>query len=214
MNLPQLSNRAIALARDDLEAILQGLTAMQEVSGRAAAIILERLNEADGDPDTEDDDPAESDGTDQDLAWLEWQNMHPSTRSGPNRTAGHEDAEDDDPDTGVEDNPLGIDPEEDCCPAGDDRIMSGAVVRGGGFYVETGAGDEIDAEREQMQDDVPMLATYSLDYNLFSDERQFLGIGNLTASFRTNGGEVLSADTGKTLVTKATDDLRKPGDPA
>lgn len=50
---------------------------------------------------------------------------------------GDADLEDGDPDTGVEDDPLGFDPEQDCCPAGDDRI--------GGEHSD-GAGDADDAE--------------------------------------------------------------------
>jgi hypothetical protein len=48
----------------------------------------------------------------------------------------HEDDEDDDSDSGVEDDPLGIDPEEDCCSAGDDGcgplLSHGQVVWGAG----------------------------------------------------------------------------------
>lgn len=68
-----------------------------------------------------------------------------------------------------------------------------------------------DREEEQMPQDVPMLATYSLDYNLFTDQRDFLGINNLTTSFRTNGGEVMSAETRAVLVTRATGDLKFVG---
>lgn len=42
-------------------------------------------------------------------------------------SALHEDAEEDDPDTGVEDHPLGFDPETDACLAGDDGVFAGAA---------------------------------------------------------------------------------------
>ena len=67
-----------------------------------------------------------------------------------------DDSEDDDPDTGLEDDPQGFDPEEDCCAAGDDCARSGSVTRAGLVCEDLGPGDADDAEREQMQDDVDL----------------------------------------------------------
>lgn len=165
--------------------------------GKLAAFVtvaIDLLDVLDGDPDAEENpledafvahDPAfadmDSDG--RDTAWPEWQ-----TR-GRHKLAGgiaemvgsmiHEDAEDDDPDTGIEDSPEGFDPEEDM--AVDDQ----------------GCDDDPDTEREQMAQDVPMLPVLSADHNIFTDRRVSLGISNLQTSYRTNGGEVRSADSGK-----------------
>ncbi len=75
---------------------------------------------------------SESIGDDEDAAWIEWHTMRGSQKPGANLTAGHEDDEDDDPDTGVEDDPQGFDPEQDLCPAGDDGC--GPISRGGNTY--------------------------------------------------------------------------------
>ena len=52
-DLHHLSNTAIPIERDQLEQLLSSFTAMQEVSARAAAILLARLDDIDGDPDIE-----------------------------------------------------------------------------------------------------------------------------------------------------------------
>jgi hypothetical protein len=84
------------------------------------------------------------------------------------------------------------------CLAGDDRVMSGPVMGGGGISADTGPGDPEDAEREQMGDDVPMPPVHSLEPNVFNGKRDYLGHANLMTSFRANGGgEVRSADSGK-----------------
>lgn len=96
--IPHLSNSAIPVARDDLERILQSLTAIQEVSGLAASIIIDRLNQVDGDPDIEDDDPDEVQGDEKDCAWIEWDKMAPTLKGVQNvMGVNNEDAEDDDP---------------------------------------------------------------------------------------------------------------------
>jgi hypothetical protein len=46
-------------------------------------------------------------------AYVEWTTLRPHQKRGLNVLAGHEDDEDDDPDTGVEDDPRGFDPEQD-----------------------------------------------------------------------------------------------------
>ena len=136
-----------------------------------------------------------------DQAYVEW-TSHRAARSSPACIlAGQEDDEQDDCDHGIEDDPQGFDPEEDMCLAGDDRIGSGSLTGAMLLCEDTGPGDADDAEREQMQNDVPVLSVCSLDYNLFTDQRVSLGLSNLLTSFRTNGGEVVSADTGRTLRT-------------
>lgn len=58
------------------------------------------------------------------------------------------DLEEDDPDSSIEDDVRGFDPEEDCCVAGDDRVCSGAAVNfgGGGDDRAYLIGSEDDAE--------------------------------------------------------------------
>jgi hypothetical protein len=58
--------------------------------------LVETLNVAAGDPDLEDDDPAEHDGTEYDAAWTERSDQSKTPPTG--FTAYHEDAEDDDAD--------------------------------------------------------------------------------------------------------------------
>ena len=108
----------------------------------------------------------------------------------------HEDAEDDDPDTGVEDGPLGFDPEEDRCLAGDDGVYSGRVMGGGLYDDDRGAGDADDAEREQMQQDVPNFPVFGIEPNPFNGERPYLGMSNLQRSF-VSGRAVTCAVTGR-----------------
>ena len=60
---------------------------------------------------------SESAGDEEAGAWIEWHTMSGSQKRGTNLTAGHEDDEDADADTGVEDGPF--DPETDMCHAGD-----------------------------------------------------------------------------------------------
>ena len=161
-------------------------------------------------------------------SWTEWQTRgrHKLSRGGTEKASRrddipdqHEDDEDDDPDTGIEDDPLGCDPEEDRCLAGDDMIRSGAIIATGiyGFnYAATGGreiGDAEDAEREGMIHDVPTLPVYSLEPNAFTGNREFLGRSNLLTSFRTNGHDCRSADSGRVLKTTGWVDKDKPGEP-
>jgi hypothetical protein len=106
-----------------------------------------------------------------------------------------------------------LDPEGDFCLAGEDRIVAGSGIGGSGYSADNGAGDADDAEREGMIHDVPTLPVYSLEPNAFSGERQYLGRSNLLTSFRTNGNEVRSADSGRVLVTNRRNDQTKPGEP-
>lgn len=118
------------------------------------------------------------------------------------RGALHEDEEDDDRDAGVEDGQF--DPEEDCCMAGDDRIIGGPGVGYTtlGFY--DGRDDE-DCEREQLPHDVPMLPVIALQ------DRRYLGRSNLMTSFRSNGGWERSADSGRRH--RSTGWANRPGTP-
>lgn len=125
---PHLSNSAIPVARDDLERILQSLIATQEASGLAASIIIDRLNEVDGNPDTEDDDPDEVQGDERDCAWIEWDKMAPTMRGVGNvMGVNNEDAEDDD--AAEDDDP----PEEDdhSGQCSEDEISTGPGHWGG-----------------------------------------------------------------------------------
>lgn len=58
---------------------------------------LEALDLFTGDPDVEDDDPAEAVGDEADAAWIEWHRMRGSQKRGPNIAGEHEDDEDSDP---------------------------------------------------------------------------------------------------------------------
>jgi hypothetical protein len=160
-----------------------------------------------------------SDG-DGDRAYAEWHSLPAATRrSGaidgkPLNDWGqglHEDAEEDDGDTGVEDGPKGFDPEEDMCLAGDDRVVSGPVVCGGAVSTADYPGNEDDAEQEQMPGDVPMPPVYSLDHNIFTDKRLYLGHSNLMTSFQANSSKLKSADSGNPHSRNGS--IREPGIP-
>jgi hypothetical protein len=60
-------------------------------------VAVELIDVMEGDPELEDDDPAEANGDEADAAWIEWHTMRGSQKRGPNLTAGHEDDEEDDP---------------------------------------------------------------------------------------------------------------------
>lgn len=123
-----------------LAAVARALSGFnREQLGSAIEVLIALLDVADPEPDLEENDLEDSfvlspsaqhsgtgagcqisdpGGTDEDAngdpAWAEWHTVPNSTRrAGKLLALDHEDAEDDDPDTGVEDNPLGIDPEED-----------------------------------------------------------------------------------------------------
>jgi hypothetical protein len=97
----------ITLRRHELDAIVAAITAMHETTAHLAAAILDRLDARDGDPDLEDDDPAEHDGTDEgDVAWTEWDSRgrrkdDPGVFCRDGRQC-LEDYEDDDPDHGLD----------------------------------------------------------------------------------------------------------------
>jgi len=130
--IPYLSNSAIPVARDDLERILKTLTAIQEVSGLAASIIIDRLNEVDGDPNTEDDDPDEVQGDEKDCAWIEWTTIRGSQKRGPNILAGHEDDEDSDP---LEDDDPTGQCDEDCFNTRGDLVSYATRANGPGCTI-------------------------------------------------------------------------------
>lgn len=122
--------------------------------GSAVEVLIALMDIADGDPDAETGNDVEDDFVvspqavyftggpgcivaDEDAgAYVEWTTLHGSQKKGGCILATHEDAEDDDQDTGVEDG--AFDPEEDRCPAGDDGC--GPVVQHG--VVRWGAPDE------------------------------------------------------------------------
>ena len=64
-----------------------------------------------------------------------------------------------------------------------------------------------------MLDDVPMLPVVTLDHNIFTDQRQPLGIGNLQSSFRVRGEGVRSADSGAVHISSGESWPRLPGVP-
>lgn len=155
-------------------------------------------------------DPTDAEPDDEDeTAYPEWTNLPGSTKRAGHITTdllsavpcNHEDAEDEDPDTSVEDSPEGFDPEEDYCTAGDDGVFSGNTFWGieSKYFCVDNPGSEDDAETEQMLDDVPTLKVFSAHENIFTDQRQFLGYSNLMTSFRGDGRVVVSADSGKRL---------------
>ncbi|MBB3862224.1 hypothetical protein GGQ88_003522 [Novosphingobium hassiacum] len=110
--------------------------------------LLDNLEAIEGDPDGEEEELEDAfvthnpalammDGDGRDVAWPEWhtRGRHKLARGGAEMANSmvHEDAEDDDPDSGVEDNPQGFDPETDRCEAGDDGC--GPVFAHGQLYM-------------------------------------------------------------------------------
>ena len=178
------------------------------------AVAIEVADFLDGDPEAEElpgedaflkHDPiwADSDSDGKDASWPEWHTRRrhklvkgASEMAGGSEWAGlaiFEDTEEDDPDTGIEDSPEGFDPETDM--AVDD----------------IGCDGDSDMEIEQMAQDVPMLSVVTVDHNIFTDQRQPLGLSNLQSSYRTNGCEVRSADSGAVHVSRSAEP--KPGVP-
>ena len=172
------------------------------------AIAIDLADTFDGDAEAEEvpledafvaHDPiyADENSDGRDSSWAEWHTRgRHKMANGVSEMACpliHEDREDDDADTGVEDHPEGFDPEED---VGIDDL---------------GCDEDSDMEREQMADDVPMLPVVSAAYNLFTDQRVSLGLSNLQTSFCSNGSPVLSADSG--VTHQSTGWGRKPGAP-
>jgi len=151
-------------------------------------VAISLLDTLDGDPEAEEHpledafvshDPyfayTDSDGSD--AAWAEWhtRGRHKLVRGEHEAADQCEDDEDDDPDTSAEDAPEGFDPETDMCLAGDDGVFSGAASSLGLFRADGGPGDAVDEERQQMADDVPCIPVFTLDHNIFNDQRQLLG---------------------------------------
>jgi hypothetical protein len=193
------------------------------------AVAIDLADAMDPDPDLEDatdleDDHAlsphaidfGSDGpgcslSDQDAgAWVEWASMRGAAKRGANFTIGAEDAEDEEgggDDAQSEDEP-GFDPAH--------RRWANRAGHGAGCKIsDDDHADEAehgsDDEREQMADDVPMLPVVTLDHNIFTDQRQPLGLSNLQTSFRSNANPVRSADSGR--VHQSTGWARDPGAP-
>ena len=122
-------------------------------------VAISLLDTLDGDPDIEDDDPdSENENRHAEVSYAEWHTRgRHKLAKGEFEAADHnEDDEDDDPDTGAEDAPEGFDPEED---TGQDDF---------GEPTE-------DLEIKQMADDVPCIPVFTLDHNIFNDQRQLLG---------------------------------------
>ncbi|MES2449254.1 MAG: hypothetical protein V4610_01690 [Pseudomonadota bacterium] len=103
--------------------------------------LINFLDDLGGDPDLEDGGDDELSGDELgDISTTEWHTRGRYKALPDVPTIGRfaqpdEDAEDDDPDTGVEDHPLGFDPETDCCMAGDDGVFSGNAVDFGGNHL-------------------------------------------------------------------------------
>ena len=151
-------------------------------------VAISLLDTLDGDPEAEEHpledafvshDPyfAYTDSDGRDTAWAEWhtRGRHKLVRGEHEAADQCEDDEDDDPDTSAEDAPEGFDPETDMCLAGDDGVFSGAASSLGLFRADNGPGDAADEERQQMADDVPCIPVFTLDHNIFNDQRQLLG---------------------------------------
>lgn len=182
------------------------------------SVAIALMDEVDGDPDKEgecsEDEvsrctdmgrPVFADGPGCDIAdagenaWIEWQTMRGSQKRGPNVTQAHEDDEDDDPAGQYDEDAFTA----DWTP----RDGPGCPIADSDYGVDDVAHDPDDGmEREQLPNDVPMLATYDL-------EGHYLGIGNLQSSFLTNGSEVRSADSGEMLRSNSQTVDRRPGSP-
>ena len=222
----------IAFPAGDLRVLADMLTTMQQVCAKAAAVLIDRLDEHDlptsddepdftsradglpGDPADTEPDP-ESSG---DPAWIEWHTRgRTKLGNGGELLARHahggaaqEDDEDDDPaeadDPAEEDDHSGVNDEDGCNTLTEREYM--------GLPLDAGAGDPDDAEHWAMTDNVPMPKVMSAEHNIFTDQRVLLGRTNLQTSFRTNGSDVRSADTGRILRTKAEHRRPEPGKPA
>ena len=104
-------------------------------------------------------------------AWVEWDKMRGSQKSGSNLTAGNEDDEDDDPDRSLDEG------EPDF--ARYRGAGAGCEISDPGGCQHDGREPDSDVEREQMIHDVPVLPVMTLNHNLFNDQRQPLGMSNL-----------------------------------
>ena len=161
------------------------------------AVAIDLADAMDPDPDLEHDgDELDSDGDERgDTAWIEWDKMRGAQKSGPNHLAGQEDDED------VEGGGDDAQSEDEPGFSSAQRRWANLARNGAGCKIsDDDHADEAepasDDEREQLPDDVPMLPVVTLDHNLFTDQRQPLGLSNLQTSFRSNANPVRSADSG------------------
>jgi hypothetical protein len=177
------------------------------------------LDLAEGDPDAEPatwteahearagdaglPEDSEEVGDEADVAWTEFhtraRHKLTSAETEPLDHTG-EDSEDDD----------SAEEDDDSGQNSEDELSSGTFSygwrggRGAGCEISDEGGCEHDGrELEQMPNDVPVLPVVTMEHNIFTDQRRRHGLSNLLTSFRTNGDEVRSADTGAVLVTRA-----------
>ena len=138
-------------------------------------------------------------------AYVEWTALHPAKRVGPNFTAGDEDEEDDDPDHALDEGEPNF--------VAVKGVGAGCAISDEGGCEHDGREPGDEAEREQMLDDVPMLRVVTLDHNIFTDQRQLLGLSNLQSSFRCGQDGVRSADSGELHISSGESWPRLPGVP-
>jgi hypothetical protein len=196
-----------SVAPEALPAILGARRAYEEL-GDLVEMLIAQMDILVGDPDLEPN------GDEQDTSFVEWhtRGSHKLTAAGFELfDAAGEDGEDDDPDTCVEDDPLGIDPEVDCCAAGDDAIIAGNPFKSMLLWAgaDAGPGSDDDEERDQLLHDVPMLPVVSADVDMKTGERVYLGISNLMSTFIAGGKGERSADSGRRHINTATPRGRK-----
>lgn len=201
--------------------ILAGFERDQLASFIEVAIGL--LDVADGDPegyegDTEDafalsqqalgydTGPGDATSDTGENAWVEWDKMRGAQKTGHNATAGHEDDEDDDPDSSLDE----AEPNFLFVAVGDG---AGCPIADPGGCQHDGREPDVDAEMHPMLDDVPMLPVVTLDTNVFTDQRQPLGLSNLQSSFRVQGEGVRSADSGAVHRSNGESWPKTPGGP-
>lgn len=201
------------LGIEPLAAVARALAGFnREQLGTAIEVMIALMDVADGDPDAEIGNDVEDDFVlsdialhlaknpaidvvDQDAgAYVEWHTKPAAARrNGKAETMlGHEDEEDDDPDTEVEDDVGRVRVKDGPgCPHADPDAS-----------VDDFRCDDVDQdlEHEQMPQDVPMLPVFSAEHNIFNDKRVPLGISNLMSSFI--GQDVRSADTGNMHSTR------------
>jgi len=117
LNFPR---EAVALPAADLRALADMLTTMQQACARAAAALIDRLDEHDGDPDADDGNDAEDEFAHSDRAkalygrqdpdaevgaYAEWHTVGAARRKDGRcvvNSCGHEDDEDDASDCGLD----------------------------------------------------------------------------------------------------------------
>jgi len=87
-----------------------------------------------------------------------------------------------------------LEPEEDRCEAGEDRIAGGpAIIANALGYTANPSlycvGMDEDMEREQMSGDVPNCRVFALEPDPATGERPFLGWSNLSPHFQSSRKE-------------------------